>query len=149
MNEKLEQAIEEMRNFGKLLVPFNSAHDPEFENHIHPLKIREVEVDGYDVNLYLNRANYGEFSVETLQIIGTKAIFLPFCVVAKLGKMILGEHCLYLVELFRDNHKIYCWSVYLDSHGRPIPSTNQRHAERCIYDGFKYRYMYSSEVNFY
>jgi len=146
----LNQIIEEMKNVADILVPYNyPKHDPRLENDIAVLKTRVVEVDGYTVVLHFSRADYGSHFQETLQIFGEKSAFLPFCLVASLGKKFLGEHELYLVELLKDNRKIYCWTISLDKEGKPISPEVPMKAEDCSYDGFAYHYMYPSQVNFY
>ena len=146
----LNQIIDEMKVVGDMLVPYNyPKHDPRLESDIAVLKTRVVDVDGYSVVLHFSRADYGDHFQETLQIFGEKAPFLPFCLVANLGKRFLGEHELYLVELLKDNRKIYCWTISLDKTGKPIPPVVSLQVEDCTYDGFAYHYMYPSQVNFY
>ncbi len=145
----LDQIIDEMKTLGDYLVPYNwPQHDPALEDDITVLKTRVIDIDGYTVVIHFNRADYGNHYVETLQVFGEKASFLPFCLVAKLGQKFLGGHHLYLVELIRDNRKIYCWTITLDKKGRPIAPKVPVKVEDCIYDGFQYRYMYPSQVNF-
>ncbi len=145
----LDQVIDEMKTIGDVLVPYNyPRNDPLLENDIVVLKTRIIEIDGYSVGLHFNRADYGEYYVETLQIYGEKASFLPFCLVAKLGQKFLGGYHLYLVELIREDHKIYCWTITLDKGGRPIEPRMPIKFEDCNYDGFQYHYMYPSQVNF-
>jgi hypothetical protein len=146
----LNQTIEEMKRVADILVPYNyPKHDPRLENDIAVLKTRVIDIDGYSVVLHFSRADYEDHFQETLQVFGEKAHFLPFCVVANLGKRFLGEHELYLVELLKDNRKIYCWTIALDKSGKPIPPIVELPSEDCVYDGFNYHYMYPSQVNFY
>ena len=143
----LDQIVDEMKSLGEMLMPYNWPHGhPALENDIAILKTRELEVDGYAIAVYFNRSNYGSYFVETLQIYGEKFCFLPFCLVAKLGKKFLGDHELYLTELIRHNRKIYLWTVSLDLEGKPIPPRFEIQAENCVYDGFKYNYMKNTQL---
>lgn len=150
MIENVDQVIDQMKTIGDRLVEYNWPQGPpQLEQHINVLKMRDLDVDGYPVTVHFGRADYDKSYLETLQIMSRNGVFLPFHLVAKLGKKFLGSHHLYLVEVFKDGRKIYCWTVTLDKHGRPIDPPNQQYAEDCVYDGFKYRYMYPQHVNFY
>ena len=146
----LDHIIDEMKTLADMLVPYTfPLHDPVLEDDISVLKSRTVEIDGYSVVLHFNRADYGNHFVETLQIFGEKASFLPFCLVAKLGKKFLGGHHLYLVELIRDQRKIYCWTITLDKNGKPTAPRVPVKTEGCTYEGLQYQYMYPNQVNLY
>lgn len=146
----LDDIIDEMKTVGDSLVPYNwPQNDPRLENDLHSLKSRYVEIDGYSLVLHFSRADYGSHYLETLQVVGEKVPFLPFCLVARLGKKFLGSAHLYLVELIRDNRKIYCWSVTLNKEGKPIPPVHKQPHDKCEYEGFKYQYIYPASVNFY
>lgn len=149
-NINIQQVVDEMKVLGDTLVPYNwPRNKPELENDLNLLKTRQVQVDGYNIILHFSRADYDTHYLETLQVIGTKAPFLPFCLVSRLAKLFLGDSYLYLVELLRDNRKIYCWSVTLDKEGRPISTNRKQKTETCTYDGWDYEYMYPSQINFY
>ncbi|RDJ35353.1 MAG: hypothetical protein DWQ19_11095 [Crenarchaeota archaeon] len=151
MNKKipLEQLVDEMKMIGDMLTPYNwPQNDPILENDISVLKTRSIDIDGYSVLIHFSRSDYGSHFVETLQVFGDKASFLPFCLVAKLGQKFLGGHNLYLVEIIRDNRKIYCWTVTLDKTGKPIKPPIPLQTTDCEYDGLRYNYMYPSQVNF-
>lgn len=141
----LSQVVDEMKNVGDMLVPYNyPLKDRNIEHDVATLKTRVISIDGYSVGLYFSRADYGEFYIETLHIFGDKCPFLPFCMVADLGKKFLGNHHLYLIEVIRNERKVYVWTVYLDKRGRPIPPIIPiKKVEDCTYDGFQYHYMYS------
>lgn len=146
----LSQVIDEMKAIGDMLVPHNyPSKTSKSENDILALKTRVISIDGYSVGIYFSRADYKDFFIETLQVFGEKAPFLPFCIVVELGKRFLGGHHLYLVEVIRNEQKVYCWTIYLDKDGRPIPSVVPiKKVEDCTYDGFQYQYLYPSAVNF-
>jgi len=146
----LDDLVEDIKKVGDMLVPYNwPQNDPRLETELHKLKSRIIDIDGYTIKIHFNRGDYESHYVETLQIMGEKCPFLPFCLVARIGKKFLGDHNLYLVELMKDNRKIYCWSITLDKQGRPIDPQIRGKTEECQYDGFKYQYIYPSQVNFF
>jgi hypothetical protein len=146
----LDQIIEEMRAFGERLVPYNFPKTPpSYHEDLSILKQRSCTIDGYEIVLHYSKSDFDTHKQETLQIYGENMPFLPFCLICKLGKKFLGGHELQLVELFKDNRKIYCWSVSLDDRGRPIPSPYEVKYEECVYEGFNYSYMTPDQVDFY
>ena len=149
-SQNIDDLVEEMKGVGDILVPYNwPQNDPKLENDLNSLKTRFAEIDGYNLVVHFSRADYKTHYLETLQVMGEKAPFLPFCVVARLGRKFLGSHHLYLVELIKDNRKIYCWTVHLDKTGRPIPPIHKQKTQYCEYDGFSYYYLNTNQVNFY
>lgn len=147
---KFDHKVEIIRNMAMNLVPYNFPIGPvELEYYISPLKKCEVEVDGYTVVFHFNRASYKDHFLETLQVYNKYAPFLPFCLVAKLAKRVLGGHLLSLVEFYQDDHKIYCWSVCLDERGRPIPSPIKEQSKPKTFEGFEYMYMTPEQLNLY
>lgn len=150
MFQNIDDLVEEMKNIGDILVPYNwPQNDPKLENDLNSLKTRFFDIDGYSLVVHFSRADYKTHFLETLQIMGDKAPFLPFCLVSKLGRRFLGSHHLYLVELIKNNRKIYCWTVHLDRNGRPIEPVHKQKSQFCEYDGFGYYYLNTSQVNFY
>ena len=147
-HKNLNDVIDQMRNVGEMLVPYNYPRsDPHMEDDIHLLKVIETVVDGYEIVIYFSRADYSDHILETVQIFGKAIPFLPFSVIAKIAKRFLGGHQLSLVELPGINRKIYCWTVCLDSRGRPIASPYEGKVEICDYEGFKYGHMQPDQVN--
>ena len=149
MHKSLVQHVAEMRALGKILVPYNFPKAPaEWEDDLNVLKSRELIVDGYDVVLHYSKADYEDHYLETLQVLGKNCPFLPFALVCKLAKIFLGEAELSLVEIFRENRKIYCWTLTVDRDDHPIPSPYPTEVERCSYQGFQYCYMNPDQINF-
>lgn len=149
--KKLDDHIKEMRAFGEFLMPYNFPQvKAEEEETVNAIKARDVEVDGYSLILHYSKSKYESHYLETLQILGKYAPFLPFSVVCKIGKKFLGDQHLSLVEILRDNRKIYCWSVVLDKDRNPTVGPYQKdEVEKCIYEGFEYIFMSPNQVNFY
>jgi hypothetical protein len=147
--KKLQEHVREMRGLGDVLVPYNFPKAPaEWEDTINILKAREITVDGYTAVVHYSKGDYDDHYLETLQILGKNSPFLPFHVVCKLAKSFLGEHELSLVEIFRENRKIYCWTLTVDMTGKPIPSPFEGDVEKCNYEGFEYGMLQPDQVNF-
>lgn len=148
---KLDEIVESMRNLGDMLIPYNFPLAPAsvMEDDLAFFKEREAVIDGYPLIVSYQKADYGTHFLETLQLYGKSSPFLPFCVICKLAKRFLGSAHLSLVELFRDNRKIYVWSVCVDRQGHPIPSPYDVEVEQCQYEGFQYLYMQPNQVNFF
>ena len=151
MYKSLDDHITEMRSFGEFLMPYNFPQvKAEEEDDVNHIKAREVYVDGYDLILHYSKSQYENHFLETLQILGKYSPFLPFFLVCKIGKKFLGEQQLSLVEIFRDNRKIYCWTLVLDKAGKPTQGPYQKEGvETCTYEGFEYRFMTPNQLNFY
>jgi len=146
---KLEQHVDQMRALGEQLIPYNFPKAPaEWEDDINILKAREIIIDGYTVVVHYSKADYDDHYLETLQILSKNSPFLPFVVLCKLAKAFLGDQELALVEVIRDNRKVYCWTLTVDKEGHPIPSPFQQEAEPCQYEGWHYSYMNPDQVKF-
>lgn len=145
-----DSRLEILRNLSDDLVPYNFPLGPvELEYYIAPLKRSEAEVDGYPIVFHFNRAAYNDHFLESFQVYSRFTPFLPFCVVVKLARKALGSHHLSLVEFYQDDRKVYCWSVCLDSRGRPIHSPMNERTESRSFEGFKYSYMNPDQLNLY
>jgi len=147
----LDQTILNMRSLGEMLVPYNFplAPMPLKEDDLAPLKERELVVDGYQIVVNYQKSDYQNHLIETLQIYGKSSPFLPFNLICKLAKRFLGPHHLSLVEVFRQNRKVYIWSVCVDRNGKPIPCPYEAETESCEFEGFNYIYLQPSQVNFF
>jgi hypothetical protein len=147
---KFDEKIEIMKNLASDLVQYNFPMGPvEMEYHIAPLKKCEVEVDGYTIVFHFNRALYQDHYLETFQLYNKYAPFLPFHLVAKLAKKVLGGHFLSLIEFYQEDRKVYCWSVCLDIRGRPIMSPIKEKTVTMVFEGFEYMYMNPEQLNLY
>lgn len=149
---KLEEVIESMRAMGDMLIPYNFPlvlSPITAEDDLAILKQKQVLVDGYPIMLHFQKADYRTHLMETLQIYGKNSPFLPFNLVCKLARRFLGTHHLSLVEIFKDNRKIYIWSVCVDRTGRPISAPYEMESEECDFEGFNYLYVQPNQVDFY
>ncbi len=145
-----DSKIDDLRNLSMDLVPYNFPLGPvELEYYIAPLKRTEVDVDGYSVVAHFNRASYNDHYLESLQVYNKYAPFLPFSLVAKMARKSLGSHHLSLVEFYQEDRKVYCWSVCLDTRGRPIASPMNERSDSRVFEGFQYAYMTPEQLNLY
>lgn len=149
MEKSLNQHISEMKNLGNVLMPFNYPKSTsESEDTINILKSRDVCVDGYDLILHYNKSDYGTYRLETLQVLGKYCPFLPFFLVCKVAKKFLGDKQLFLLEVFNDGRKIYCWTLITDEQGEPSPAPYEDNSTDCVYEGFEYKTVNSKNVTF-
>jgi hypothetical protein len=144
-HDKIDVIVQEMRNLGEQFVPYST---PQNENDISILKTRQVTIEGYDLVLYYTKSKFEEHGTEVLQIYGQRMPFLPFYLIFKLARLFLGDLQLSLVELYKENRKIYCWTVNKDLEGNFIPLPDG-FAEECVYEGSKYYYLQPHQVSFY
>jgi hypothetical protein len=144
----LDQTLEILRSAGEVLVPFNSV--PRYEDAISTLKRLTCVVDGYSCIIYFHKVAYENRFIEILQITGINNIYLPFNVVIKIACKGLGGHHLSYVPFYRDNIKIYCWSVLVDDRGRPLPNPFEKEkTEDCVYNGIEYSELDPKQLNIY
>jgi len=109
---KLQEEVEGMRRMSKMLSRYSyPVKDLKDEIDIYPLKTRTLTVDGYEVITHLNIAEYGRFNIEILQLESARSIYLPMHLLVKLGKMFLGSEEVCYIEFYRNNRKVYCWTV--------------------------------------
>ena len=148
--QNLEDIITEMRNMGDLLIEHNFPNVPiSSEDDLIVFRQRDVVVDGYSVTLNYQKFDYDGLFMETLQIYGTNNPFLPFNLICKLAKKFLGSANLSLVELFKDNRKIYIWTVWVDEEGKPSSAPYEMETEECYFEGLQYSYMQPNQIDFF
>ena len=96
--------------------------------------MQTVTVDGYSMLLYFHKVAYEGNFIEVLQVTPTKSIYLPFNVVIKVACKGLGGHNLSFFQFYhhQDNAKIYCWSVLVDSKGRPLPNPFEKQKQELL-----------------
>lgn len=146
-----DDVVVRMRNVGEQLIPYNFPKgDVHLEDELNFVKTKEVIVDGYEIILNFSKSDYTSANpphfTETLQIIGKNSAFLPFNMVVKLARRFLGNQHLSLLEILKDNRKIYCWTVCLDKRGCPIEQPNEGRSLAMKFEGFEYEYMDPQKV---
>lgn len=144
-NKTLPQAVEEMKSMAEVLLPFTfPVVDFKVEQEVLLLKQRTLTVDGYDILTCYSKAEYHDYFMESLQVQSAFAPFLPFTVVCKLGRVFLGLHGLSYIEFFRNNKKVYCWTLK-SREGRPLPPDKQ--TKPGSYEGFEFSILQPGSVD--
>lgn len=134
------ETIKEIREFGQFLMPYNFPKtSPEDEEEISILKSKDLTVDGYNIVISYSKADWDTHYLEVVQISGRYSPFLPFSLVCKIGKKILGDKHLSYVDFIRNERKVYCWTVVLDRDNNPIPGPFKEELTDCTYEGLTYR----------
>lgn len=109
---KLQEEVASMRRMSKILSRYSyPVKELQDEIDIYPLKTRTLMIDGYEVIVHLNIAEYGRFNIEILQLESARSIFLPMHLLVKMGKLFLGGEEICYIEFYRNNRKVYCWTV--------------------------------------
>lgn len=149
--ELLDNFVDRMKNLADILVPYNypKVPFPIFDDELLPFRSDIIVVDGYSVVIHFQKSDYDDYFMEVLQIYGESVPFLPFAVVSKIARQFLGSHELSLVEVFKESRKIYCWTVYCDKSGRPLPPPIEVEAEICHFNDLKYTLVQPSQVFFF
>lgn len=149
----LDEIIYNMRLLGEMIIPYNFPKVAPIHLFLGDalifFKERDATIDGYSVFLHYQKSDYDSHYLETLQIYNKSGPFLPFNLVCKLGKRFLGPNHLSLVEIFRENRKIYCWSVAVDDNGSAMVPPYDIEIEDCQFEGLNYIYLQPNQVSFF
>jgi len=139
--------VREMRVLAKQLMPYSFPQVlPQEEDAVACLKQREINVDGYDVIVYLSRCQHLEIEIETVHVFGKYFTYLPFHLVCKIVYQFLGGKELFFVEVMHcpyssgvDEYcrKMYVWTVYYRD-GVPISNPFVADLREFNYYGLKY-----------
>lgn len=148
---ELTEVVSNLRALGEMLVPHNYPLSPILaSDDLVVFKLAETVVDGYPVVVHYQKSDYNDHYMVTVQVYGRNCPFLPFGVICKIGTEFLGDSHLYLVEMYKDNRKIYCWARCEKKDGEVIPPPYEKlNAETCEYEGLSYLYMQPNQINFY
>lgn len=143
----LTETVKEMKGLAEILVPYTFPRvDFRTEQEILVLKQRTQTVDGYEVTMCYSKADYGDYTLQSLQLQSAAATFLPFVLVCKLGKVFLGETNLSYIEFIKNNKKIYCWTT--KSQGdRLLPADQRSHPGN--FEGFQFNILCPGAVDLY
>jgi hypothetical protein len=139
----LDQIVQEMKSFGQFLSPYTWPYTwPKVDDDedINFLKTREETIDGYNVVIYYSKFEHPEWNTELVQITGRYIPFLPFYLVCKIGKKFLGEKHLSYIDFFKDERKVYCWTIYTDKNKNVLPASTKESSER-VYEGLEYTFV--------
>lgn len=144
-HKSLDQAVTEMKGLAETLLPFTyPTVSFDDEQDILMLKQRQILVDGYDLLVCYSKADYSEYLLESLQVQSTNAPFLPFTIVCKLGCAFLGDENLQFIDFFRNNRKVYCWTLK-SRNGRLLPP--DKRSKPGDFEGFEYTLLHPGTVD--
>ena len=140
------ERVDSIKRIAKRLIPLTYPR-VQFseEQEIIFLKQRQITIDGYDVMVCYSEADYEKNFLRSLQIQSIQnGPFLPFTVVCKLGKIFLGTYGLSYIEFFRNNRKVYCWTVkYQGEHVLPPGNKTKPYS----YEGFKFGLIHPGSID--
>jgi hypothetical protein len=141
----LREEVAEMRAMADMLVPYTfPVVDFRVEQDVLLFKHRSFAVDGYDLSVCFSKADYGEYFLESFQVQSSFAPFLPFAVVCKVGRAFLGSNNLSYIEFFKNNRKVYCWTIR-SREGRPLPPDKKN--KPGSYEGFQFSILQPGTVD--
>lgn len=140
--EPFNEIVAKMRSMGEMLVEYTYPLTPKADaEDIACFKLREVMVDGYELYIQYTKGDYGEYYLETVEILAKHTPFIPFVVVCKIAKAFLGDKHLSYVNFFADNRRRYCWTLARDKDDEPMPGPYRVEMETEEYEGFVYDVM--------
>lgn len=144
-----DRTVCEIKALGGHLVDYTHPRaSTSIEDDITVLRGRDVTIDGYHLTLFYSKADYGDYCLETFQVLGRWLPFVPFTVVCKLVRKFLGGEHLSLVEIFLDQKKTYVWTLSTTPDGKPRQPVQDTISEM-EYQGLHFNYMNPSKVNFF
>ena len=141
----MKTTVNQMKSMARMLIPHTFPKvDFEHEQDVAILKQKTITVDGYEVVVCYSEALYPEYILKSIQIQSYYAPFLPFVVVCKLGKYFLGTNNLSYIEFFRNNRKVYCWTIKTRN-GQLLPPDKK--TKFGSYEGFEFRILHPGSVD--
>ena len=141
----LKTTVKQMKSMARLLIPHTFPKVPfEHEQEVSVLKQRTLTVDGYEIVVCYSEALYPDYVLKSIQIQSYYTPFLPFVLVCKLGKVFLGTNNLSYIEFFRNNRKVYCWTIKTRN-GRLLPPDKKTKPGN--YEGFEFRILHPGSVD--
>lgn len=144
-NKTLLSEVKHMKSMAEILIPFTfPLVDFKTEQEILLLKQKNITVDGYELLVCYSKADYSNYFLESIQIQSYFSPFLPFFMVCKIGRAFLGSENLSYIEFFRNNKKVYCWTLK-SKDGNLLEPENG--AKQAIYEGFEYSIMQPGAVD--
>ena len=137
--------IEEMKGMAERLMPQTFPKVTfEEEQEIVILKQRVCIIDGYEVRFCFSKSEYETHFMESLQIEAVFVPFLPFALICKLGRAFLGSDNLSYIEFFRNNRKVYCWTIRTVEGRSMAPDKKTKPS---IYEGFEFNILQPNSAN--
>jgi hypothetical protein len=148
-SQPLEDSIRQMKSMGDFLLPFTYPAAPKSDSgDLAFFKLNQLTVDGYELYLNFNKGDYGEYFIQSVEIINRNAPFLPFFLVCKLGKAFFGDKHLCYIDFWRDNRKHYCWTCAANVDGEVIDPPFKVELDEAIYEGLEYNVFPKGGIDF-
>lgn len=145
MRRAFSQEVQDMKRMGEMLIPHTfPLVDFKIEQDILIFKQKVFIVDGYEILVCYSKADYEDYFLESVQVQSVFAPFLPFIIVCKLGRAFLGSHNLSYIEFFKNNRKVYCWTIKLRD-DRLLPPDKEN--KPGSYEGFEYNILQPGTVD--
>ncbi len=142
---ELAKSVDNMKTVARFLVPYTFPKVPfGQEQEILALKHRSMTIDGYDMSVCYSEADYGQYTLKSLQVQSEHSPFLPFHLICKVGKIFLGSRGLSYIEFFRNNRKVYCWTVK-SKNGSLLPPGKK--TKPGYFEGFEFRILHPGSVD--
>jgi hypothetical protein len=141
-NPEFLEHVQQMKAMGKLLIPFTYPLVSRKDDlAVMPLRCRQMRLDGYDLHILFISSVYEDYCVQTVQIRGVYAPFLPMNLICKVGRAFLGDRRLcYIDFIMEDSRKMYHWSIKSKKmNGKPMPWPKRY--EKRAYEGFEFHCM--------
>lgn len=144
-DKTLSEHVTQLKGLGEMLVSYTFPRvDFKSEQSILLLKQNNLMVDGYDVLVCYSKADYDDYYLESVQVQATYAPFLSFALVCKIGRAFLGNSNLSYIEFFRNNRKVYCWTLK-SRDGRLLPPDKK--SKLGSFEGFDFSVMMPGSVD--
>lgn len=145
----LADTVSQMRRMGEILMPYTYPMTPKAEaEDIGCLKLRDVMIDGYQVYVNYTKGDYGDYYLESVEILGKNAPFLPFVLVCKIAKAFLGEEHLAYVDFWHENRRHYCWTLAKDEDDVPMAGPFKVDMGHGEYEGLEYSVLPNGGIDF-
>ena len=142
---KLTKTVKQMKSIARMLIPHTYPKvEFEHEQEVSLLKQKTITIDGYEVVLCYSEALYPDHVLRSLQIQSAYSPFLPFVLICKIAQEFLGTNNLSYIEFFRNNRKVYCWTVKFRD-GELLPPGSKTKPGN--YEGFEFRILSPGSVD--
>ncbi len=145
----LEETVAQMKRMGDILMPYTYPLRPKSEaEDIAFLKLHEIMLDGYHLFVQYNKSDYGEYLLESVEILAKNTPFLPFVLVCKVAKAFLGDQHLAYVDFWHENRRHYCWTLAKNQNDEVVPGPFKVEMEHGNYEGLEYSVLPNGGIDF-
>lgn len=144
----LAEMVRQARGMGEILIRYNYPLAPKSDHDVLAvLKITELMIDGYETYVQYNKSDYGNYYLETIEVVCKNSPFLPFIVLCKLAKAFLGDQHLAYLDYFVENRRRYVWNVAKDKDDKVVPGPYKVEMKDCEYEGLRYQSLPTDSVD--